>query len=203
LLYGDIYVLTDTFVNVYMIVRRQSIILIDTGIENTWIKLRDFLQSIGNDLKDVELIVLTHHHGDHVGSLKKLVELSHAEVAAHEAELELIKSKTGIEPSIALKDGDRFGDLTVIHTPGHTPGHIALLDERTRTIFVGDLLYEEGGILFEIPHKYSMDPEGNRRSIVKLKDFDFDNLAPSHGRPLIGDGKAKLMELINRLQPSK
>jgi len=195
--------LTDTFVNVFMIIRGPNIVLIDTGIEGTWIKLKEFLQSLRMDLKDVGLIVLTHHHGDHVGSLKKLVELSRAEVAAHKAELELIKSKTGIEPSIALKDGDRIRGLTVIHTPGHTPGHIALLDEMTRTIFVGDLLYEEGGTLFEIPHRYSMDSEGNRRSITKLRDFDFDNLAPSHGRPLIGNGRAKLVELINRLQQSK
>jgi len=90
--------------------------------------------------------------------------------------------------------------LQVIHTPGHTPGHIALLDMETKALFVGDLIYEENGRLMEIPQKYSMDPEMNRESIKKLLNYDFIHILPSHGRPVIGDEREKLSELVKTLE---
>lgn len=50
-------------------------------------------------------------------------------------------------PDIDLKDMDevRFGDTTlkIIHTPGHTPGHVSFYEPRTKTLFSGDTLFRE------------------------------------------------------------
>jgi len=44
----------------------------------------------------------------------------------------------GIVPDIVLSDGDTIGGLTVIHTPGHTPGSICLWSEKDRVLISGD-----------------------------------------------------------------
>ncbi len=196
---GDIHVVTDDFVNVYLLVRGGEVVLIDAGLESTWRLLEEYLGGLGLSLGSISTIIVTHHHGDHVGSLRKVAEASGARVAAHVEEAGLIKARTGVDVDLGLRDGDTLHGLRVIHTPGHTPGHIALLDPETRSLFTGDLVHEQDGDLYEIPQKYSMDPEGNRRSIARLLTLDFENLLPSHGSPLLGGGKDKLRSLLERL----
>ncbi len=197
--YRDIYMVTDEFVNAYIIVRAGGVILIDTGLESTWRLIEELLSSLGLSMQDISAVILTHHHRDHVGSLRRIAEASGARVAAHVNEAELIRSEAGVEVDVKLRDGDMFHGLKVIHTPGHTPGHIALLDYETRSLFTGDLVYKQDGDLYEIPEKYSVDPESNRRSMARLLELDFENLMPCHGRPIIGRGKEKLGELAGRL----
>lgn len=199
LIIGTIHMVTDLFVNAYVIERNDHFVLIDTGVESTWKLIRDYLASLDRSLEDISLIIVTHHHGDHTGSLRELRERTGARVAAHLDESQLIRSKTGINADVLLKHGDLIDGFEVIHTPGHTPGHVALLDRASSSLFIGDLAHVEGGELHEIPHHYSMDPEGNRRSIAKLLDYDFDNLMPSHGDPILRIGRMKLEELVKEL----
>jgi len=89
---------------------------------------------------------------------------------------------------ILLEEGMNVKGLKVIHTLGRNPGHICLLDTNTNSMFIGDLMYEENGQLYEIPHKYSRDPERNRDAIRKLLDIEFKHIMPSHGNPIIDHG---------------
>lgn len=197
--YRGIHVVKDSYVNVYLIVRNGKAILVDAGLESTWPRVVGYASSIGLALRNLRIIVVTHHHRDHVGSLKKAVEATGALVAAHVDEAELIKSASGVSVSIALRDGDVIESLRIVHTPGHTPGHICLLDEKTKSLFVGDLVYEKNGELHEIPHNYSLDPAMNRESIKKLLQLEFENVMPSHGNPVLRIGKEKLRELVAKL----
>lgn len=197
--YEDIHLVKDSYVNVYLIVRGADVVLIDAGLESTWSLIKDYLNTLGLTFKDLTAVVITHHHRDHVGSLKYVVQNSNAVVAAHVDEIELIKSRSGVNVNVALRDGDMFKGLKVVHTPGHTPGHICLLDLKTKSLFVGDLVVEENGELNEIPHHYSIDPMKNREAIKKLRYVDFNNLMPSHGEPLLHVGKEKLEVLITKL----
>ncbi|MDV3104513.1 MBL fold metallo-hydrolase [Thermococcus waiotapuensis] len=186
----------DTFVNVYLVDRGDHLVAVDTGLETTCGKILDAVTKIG---KPLTAIVLTHGHLDHTGSLKCLKGRTNALVAAHRDEVELIKEKTGLEPDVELMGGDVFEGFRVLHKPGHTRGSICLLDEKSRSLFVGDLVIERGGKLEEVPHQYSLDPEMNRRRIRELLEVDFENLLPAHGEPLLGNGKEKLRELVERL----
>jgi glyoxylase-like metal-dependent hydrolase (beta-lactamase superfamily II) len=98
-------------------------------------------------------LVLTHFHADHAGGAGVLG----LPVVAHRAEAELVNARDpracdgewlgfGIGPytvARALEDGDRIGPFEVIHTPGQTPGHIALWDASERIAITGDLLQRD------------------------------------------------------------
>jgi glyoxylase-like metal-dependent hydrolase (beta-lactamase superfamily II) len=80
-----------------------------------------------------------------------------------------------------LDDGDRIDlggrALTVLHLPGHTPGSIALLEERTGTLYSGDIIYE-GGLIDYLPNS---DVAAYRRSMEFLVDLDVSVVHPGHG----------------------
>jgi len=90
-----------------------------------------------------------------------------------------------VEPmavSRVLEDGDRIDVggrvLTVLHLPGHTPGSIALLEERTGVLYSGDVVYE-GGLIDDLPNS---DVAAYRRSMEFLADLDVSVVRPGHGR---------------------
>ncbi|MGC4838465.1 MBL fold metallo-hydrolase [Micromonospora vinacea] len=80
-----------------------------------------------------------------------------------------------------LDDGDRIDlggrALTVLHLPGHTPGSIALLEERTGTLYSGDIIYE-GALIDNLPNS---DVAAYRRSMQVLVDLDVSVVHPGHG----------------------
>ncbi|NJE26620.1 MBL fold metallo-hydrolase [Thermococcus sp. MV5] len=203
---GDIHLVDNTFANVYIIVRDNKLITIDTGLPEEYEKIIRYIDGLGRVPEEVELIIATHAHYDHVGALKALKEATGANVAAHKDEVPyltgertFIREAEPVNVEVVLNDGDVVEGLKVIHLPGHTPGSICLLDLKTRALFVGDLLYEQDGRLEEVPHHYSLDPMKNREAIRKLLDVDFVHLLPSHGQPVLNEGKEKLRELVGRL----
>ncbi|MEV4625023.1 MBL fold metallo-hydrolase [Micromonospora sp. NPDC049523] len=80
-----------------------------------------------------------------------------------------------------LDDGDRIDlggrVLTVLHLPGHTPGSIALLEERTGTLYSGDIIYD-GALIDDLPNS---DVAAYRRSMEFLADLDVSLVHPGHG----------------------
>lgn len=80
-----------------------------------------------------------------------------------------------------LDDGDRVDlggrELTVLHLPGHTPGSIALLEERTGTLYSGDVVYD-GGLIDDLPDS---DVAAYRRSMAFLAGLDVSVVHPGHG----------------------
>ena len=111
-------------------------------------------------------IALTHAHGDHIGSLDALAaELPDAEIIISTRDAKLLKkdktpepgepadakyrgsyvgAKT--EPTRLVNAGDRIGSLEVVAAPGHTPGHVAFLDTRDRTLIAGDAYSTLAGV---------------------------------------------------------
>ena len=121
--------------------------------------------AIMNTVRDaglsIELIVATHNHVDHVGALRQVKEATGAPYAVHEADAESLMPdvfgrmlgvmmsrslKAPPKPDRLLRDGDviEVGDLklSVLHTPGHTPGGISLRGDGL--VFSGDTLFNFG-----------------------------------------------------------
>ncbi len=199
----------ETFARTALVVD-SHLILIDTGVDAKASDLLKSLDKIGYQPKDIDYIIITHTHPDHVGGLKTMADKTEATVVAHEIEIPYISRKEvypgppgpqrhkPVEVARAVKDNDVFEGLLVIHTPGHTPGSIALLSREKSVLIAGDSVRNEGG-LQPMDDRYNIDPRQHRESIKKLAQFDFEHLIPGHGSPVIGNASQKLKELAKNL----
>lgn len=135
--------------NILCVRSGEQTILFDTGLGAG--ELPQKLDSVGVKAGDVTLVVITHAHGDHVGGLTKLgtdeVVYPNARYVMHELEWErwtsdaflnalkpedaenTRKRQSAIRPKLTLllEDGVIVPGIESIHSPGHTPGHIAVL----------------------------------------------------------------------------
>ncbi|KRV49767.1 Zn-dependent hydrolase [Wenjunlia vitaminophila] len=97
----------------------------------------------------VTAIVCTHAHNDHVDAAPALARLTGAPVLLHAEDLPLWRmAHPDVEPDGTLTDGQRLTvagtELSVIHTPGHTPGGICLYAPSLGTVLTGDTLFQGG-----------------------------------------------------------
>ncbi|MEY4211151.1 MAG: hypothetical protein RLZ92_1532 [Pseudomonadota bacterium] len=97
----------------------------------------------------LDYILNTHHHNDHVGANLQLKQLTNCKIIAAEADQHRIP---GIDITVNHKDEIQLGQQTlqVIATPGHTSGHIIFYCAESQALFCGDTLFSLGcGRLFE------------------------------------------------------
>ena len=156
--------------NVFVITDDAGLTLIDTGMPGEADKIITQLEAAGYGVADIQRILVTHTHSDHVGSLADLVQRSGAQVMAHQAEVAYIEQTQSLvytafwrrfvgwlvdrlsksapcAVDVALQDGDVvdvLGGLRVIHTPGHTPGSIVLYQSAQQVLFCGDVIFNGG-----------------------------------------------------------
>jgi glyoxylase-like metal-dependent hydrolase (beta-lactamase superfamily II) len=130
-------------------------------------------------------VILTHKHPDHVGSLGAVVAL--APDAAAYAGAEDIPD-IGADPALSpLVDGDDVFGLRVVATPGHTPGHIAVLDPLGGLLVAGDALTVVDGRLTGPNPEFTPDMATAMESVAKLADLDLRTILVGHGDPVTGD----------------
>jgi len=190
--------------NVYMLIDGKELTIIDTGTPGNAKKIVEYAQKQGFQPSDISTIILTHYHMDHVGSAKDLKDITNAKVAAHEGDADYISGKkappkpksilaraasTFMKPSpvpvdIPLKDNSKIGKLTVVSTPGHTEGSIALFDEEKKVLFVGDTLRFDGSKITGGPGQFTWDATKEKESIERISKLDFNVMLSGHGEPL-------------------
>ena len=189
-----------------------SVTLVDPGLRLGFARrrLRAGLHAIGAAPADVRRVVVTHAHTDHVGGLAALVEQSGAEVHAHEREAVYLRDgrtprmrrgRPSSFPAVTVAeeflDGTLLpGGLRVVHTPGHTPGHVSLRHEPTGLLITGDALFNVRGIRYS-PGWMCTDPDLNRKSADALGDLDFEVVAFMHG-PEIRQGAREAVRAFLR-----
>lgn len=153
-------------VNCYLVRESDSFTLIDTGIPGSAKRMIDAARAIAPE--PIARLLLTHAHGDHIGSLDALAaSLGQPQVAIGKREARLLPKKpaqdrsldpgevqvpmkggfsgANTRPTHLLSDGELYGSLRVVATPGHTPGHLSYFDERDGTLYGGDALVTVGG----------------------------------------------------------
>ncbi len=167
-------------VRCFLVPRPDGVVLVDVGPPSTDIKIEAALGQIGAAWSDVSDIVLTHAHLDHIGGLAEAAEhAQQAVVSAGAADLSEIRLEgRAIEP---LAEADRVRDLVVLETPGHTPGHLSLLDEANSLVLVGDAVGSVGGPLSFGPPAFTADPDRARTSLERLAGLDVGRFVFSHG----------------------
>ena len=109
-----------------MLVRGNEAAIVDTGTAGSEGAIAQTLTDLGADWTDVNHVLLTHFHPDHAGSIGAVLAAAEAASSyAGEADIAGIQSP---RPLVAVGDGDEVFGLRIIATPGHTAGHIAVLD---------------------------------------------------------------------------
>ena len=139
------------FVNAFLVRESDGFTLVDTTLGGAADSLIAAAREAGGEIRR---IALTHGHSDHAGSLDALKErlgdgvevlLGDADARIHAGEAVVEGKLRGSWPKnvktradTRLVGGERIGSLEVVPSPGHTPGHVAFLDIRDRTLIAGD-----------------------------------------------------------------
>jgi glyoxylase-like metal-dependent hydrolase (beta-lactamase superfamily II) len=125
-------------------------------------------------------IALTHSHADHTEAATDLAAATGVPLAAARFE----------GASVVLADGERFGPLAAVATPGHAPDHLAFV--AAGACFTGDAVLGEGSV-FVAPDPGAL--AGYLAALRRLRAMDLDVLCPGHGPP-VADPAAKLDEYV-------
>ena len=136
----------------------------------------------------VARVLLTHHHGDHVGGAAALAQRWNVPIAAHARTAARLGDRVRVDELLA--DGDDVDGAICVHTPGHADGHLVF--EVGDACIAGDMVAGLGTIL--------IDPdEGDMAqylaSLERMRTRTPTTLLPAHGPP-IRDGHAKLTEYL-------
>ena len=143
------------------------------------------LEEVGGELA---AILVTHHHSDHIGFVTALRERFGAPVMAHAQ----TATRVPFEIDRLLDDGDVVDlgagvEVRAVFTPGHAPGHLVFVEERSGLAHAGDMVAGEGTIL--------IDPDGDGDMAVYLDSLRLlgevgaGRLVPAHG-PVLEDPRA-------------
>src|SRR3954447_4458744 len=195
-------------VNCYLVDEDDGLTLVDTMITGSTKTILARASELG---KPIVRIALTHSHADHIGSVEELAkQLPNAELIAPEREARFLagdrsldqaeqvgklrggypKKALSAQPSRTVNGGDRIGSLEVVEAPGHTPGHVAFIDTRDRSLYCGDAFVTVGGVKtsakthlpFPFAAMATWHGPTELETARKLRALDPARLAPGHGK---------------------
>jgi glyoxylase-like metal-dependent hydrolase (beta-lactamase superfamily II) len=185
------------FVSAYVLVRGQEIAIVDTGMPNNIAKFDEAIKGAGLDWNAVGHLILTHYHADHVGGMSEvLAAATQSIVYAGAADIADIQSPQTIK---AVVDGDEVFGLQIIGTPGHTAGHISILDPVGSLLVAGDALVQMDGKIAASPAQFTADMAQAIASVKKLGGLTFEKLVFGHGDPIEQGASAAVAELAKTL----
>ena len=207
------------------LLEEDRLTLIDAGMVGSRLLLERYLRRIGRRLDELDRIICTHGHPDHIGGVGELVrDRDDVTVLIHPDDLAGLTRPLREAMATAESRGERrgriiqyltrtpadptpveggellpiLGGLRVVHTPGHTPGSICLYLERSRILFTGDVLQVIRGQLTYASAFFSHDHAGARGSVERLAALDVETIALSHYPPWRSAANAALRELADR-----
>jgi glyoxylase-like metal-dependent hydrolase (beta-lactamase superfamily II) len=199
----------------------DSITLIDTGEVGSAPAIAEALRQVGLAPGDLDRLVLTHFHDDHVGSAAEVSSWGAVQVVAHamdapairgamsgpapkftEFERELharvaagLQSAPPVRIDLEVHDGDVLdfgGGAQVVSTPGHTDGSIALHLPRHGVVVTGDIAAEyEGEVILGV---FNLDRAQAAASFRRIADLEADVACFGHGEPVVGGAGARLQQ---------
>lgn len=209
-------------INAYVYEEEKYLTVIDVGL-NIFVK---HIQRLVVKLdKPIKYIILTHPHTDHIAGLDLLKQkfpdarvifsirdqrllIGDFSLDADECQAKIRGGFKSIstKPDYLTQDGDIIGNLTVIATPGHTPGSISLYDSKQKILIVGDALQTKGGLaiagdkrkIFPFPALATWSEIIALESTKKIAKLPINCLATGHGKLLIQPDFKKVIDRLEK-----
>jgi hydroxyacylglutathione hydrolase len=193
----DVYNVTadaETFTcNAYLTLGERPV-LVDAGA------MDGVVEAIRNRTRDLDAVVLTHQHGDHVAQLDAVLDEFDAELYAY---------ADHDRRSVELADGDQvmIGDeaFDVVYTPGHADDHVSLVSEKT--LFSGDVVvHDDGAFDYGSFGRTDMAGQSRERLIESIRELldrmpeSVDQMYAGHGGPFEGDVRDVVETALERAE---
>lgn len=219
--------LAGDFTNAYAVRDEDGqVTLIDTGLKFSANKVSKALRSVGIEHSDVARILISHVHSDHAGSAATMADRTDASVSVHSDDAVFLRTGTTppldqslrlgrffsrfagkgqaftpVEPADELVDGRLLpygGGLRVLHTPGHSPGHVSFLHEPSGVLVTGDALFNVLGRLgWSVPF-FCTDFRMSQRTAQRFTELDFSTVAFMHGPHVADDAQRYVGQFLAR-----
>lgn len=137
-----IYAVPLGYVNAFMLADPEGPTLIDAGLRGNHGRIRQAIRDIGRKPEELQNVLITHHHADHVGSLAPLLEGSSAQAWVHELDAPVVAGeKKRPQPNRASIAGRIFGPL-LTRVPQNNPPPA----RATQLVKEGDIVPAGGGV---------------------------------------------------------
>ena len=202
------------FVNAYLVPEDDGLTLVDAMLPRSE---KQILAAAGRLGAPIRRIALTHAHGDHIGALDALAAaLPDAEVLISTRDARLLAKDMSLDPgepqdelrggypgattrpTRTIAPGERVGSLEAHAAPGHTPGQLAFLDIRDRTLYAADTYSTLGGVAttakanprFPLPAMATWHRPTALETARAMRALDPARLAPGHGKVVEAPGAA-------------
>jgi len=181
--------------NTYLIQGEGARVLVDPGHLRLFDHVERGLREVGLEPADIDLVIATHAHPDHVEAVRLFNDLPTL-FAMPEIDWRLLKDigmalgvsldMEAYQPDFFLSEGDleiKGLSLQVVRSPGHSPGSVSLYWPETKALLTGDVLFKEGLGRVDLPG-------GNgavlKESIRRLSLLETEWLCPGHGDVVTG-----------------
>ena len=209
-----VYRVPGVVANSYLVVDSAGALLIDAGLPYSHRRILKALQELGLEPAALKTVLLTHADRDHVGGAADLRTATGARVLAGALEGEAMASATEtrrvvlpgvmrglfeaasrlafaqvtpVTPDGALSDGDElagWGGVKVLHTPGHTPGHMSYYLPERGVLFAGDSMRSFGGRLRPSFGANTADEHQAQESAWRQLTLNPELILAGHGTPV-------------------
>jgi glyoxylase-like metal-dependent hydrolase (beta-lactamase superfamily II) len=210
------------FINSYLLIGADGqVTLVDTGLKGAPKRILAALAQLGTAPSQVTTILLTHGHADHAGGARQLAAVTGRGMTLHGADAQYVRTGTGLplDPSTRLGrlfktsqhadpapvdrellDGEVLdvvpGGLQVVHTPGHSPGHVSFLVPGSGTLITGDAIWNVRSRRTWPVLAFCSNIALLTSTAHRLAELEYRTAAFTHGPHIAGDGRTEVQRFL-------
>lgn len=198
----NLYFIERGFLNGnHFVFRSDKPVLIDTAYVGDFDETASLIAQLDLKLSDVQLIISTHCHCDHIGGNKRIQDFSGCDIALHKIGKYFIDTRNDwatwwqyfgqeadfFDCTLTLNDGDVVSigpyGFEVIHTPGHAAEGVVLYNRKEKLLISSDTLWKNDMAVMTLRIEGSAAPFHMLESLEKLASLDVQMVYPGHGPP--------------------